>query len=286
MDSELYSRLNYELKILKDTREKCSHRLDILGDSRNKKLRVNKVDEDHIYYYIGIRGTKDFKYIGAGVDSRVQQIKEYVHLAESLERIDKNIDLITSLLDDYSEHDYASVDIDLPATYKFDRKTDATALFGPCFSYGRYRDKALKWKKDKLLYLAKFPENYPENKTEQASDGTRMKTLSEVLIYERLLAAGLISVYELPLVSADYGPNMYPDFTVLSPIDLQTEIIIEYIGRLDLQPYRDDFAKRIYRYIQNGYIPGVNLFFIFGDKRGHVDSLQISKVIADIKGLR
>lgn len=286
MNSELYSRLNYELKILKDAREKCSHRLSLLGDVRNKKLRINKVNENHIYYYIGNKGTKDFKYIGSGVDARVQNIKEAVHLEESLERIDKNISLITSLLDDYSEYDYASVDMILSAAYKAGRKTDTTALFGPCFSYGQYRDKAQKWKKAKLIYQATFPENYPENKTEQASDGTRMKTLSEVLIYERLLSAGLISVYELPLVSADYGPNMYPDFTVLSPIDLQTEIIIEYVGRLDLQPYREDFAKRINRYIQNGYIPGVNLFFIFGDKRGHVDSLQISKVIADIKGIR
>lgn len=66
---------------------------------------------------------------------------------------------------------------------------------------------------------------------------------------------------------------------------MKTEIIVEYVGRLDLQQYRDKFAKKIGRYISNGYIPGVNLFFVFGDKEGHIDSLQINKVIADIRGL-
>ena len=78
---------------------------------------------------------------------------------------------------------------------------------------------------------------------------------------------------------------MYPDFSILSPVDMKTVIYVEYVGRLDLPKYREDFARRIQRYISNGYIPGVNVFFIYGDRQGHIDSMQINKVIADILGI-
>ena len=84
------------------------------------------------------------------------------------------------------------------------------------------------------------------------------------------------------MVLDDYGPPMYPDFTVLSPKDMKTKIIIEYVGRLDLVKYSEAFARKVERYIRNGYIPGVNLFFVFGDKNGHIDSMQINRIIEDI----
>ena len=83
----------------------------------------------------------------------------------------------------------------------------------------------------------------------------------------------------------DYGPPIYPDFTVLSPVDLETVIIIEFVGRMDLSRCREDFVRKVGRYIANGYIPGINLFFIYGRDDGTVDSAQISKTIADIKGI-
>ena len=77
-----------------------------------------------------------------------------------------------------------------------------------------------------------------------------------------------------------------PDFTILSPVDMKSEIIVEFAGRMDRQDYREDFAKRVGRYIASGFIPGVNLFFIFGDNDGNIDSTQITKVIEDIYGMR
>ena len=98
--------------------------------------------------------------------------------------------------------------------------------------------------------------------------------------------SGLYHIYELPLASKDYGPPMYPDITALSPIDLHSEIIVEHVGMLDVKQYRDEFAYKLGRYIRNDYVPGVDLFFTFNDKNGHIDSLQINKIIADILGLR
>ena len=129
-----------------------------------------------------------------------------------------------------------------------------------------------------------MPENYPQYKRHRTSDGVMVKTISEVVLYEKFKDAGLTQIYELPFIPADHGPPLYPDFTILSPIDMKTEILVEYVGRLDLREYREDFAKRLGRYIASGYKPGVNLFFVFSDKDGNIDSMQISKVISDILG--
>ncbi len=149
-----------------------------------------------------------------------------------------------------------------------------------------YEVEGRKWKANRLEFQKRFPENFPQSKTHTTSDEVKVKTISELVLYEKFKDAGLFQIYELPLPMADYGPPLYPDFTILSPIDMKTEIIVEFVGRLDLPKYREDFARRVGRYLKSGYIPGVNLFFVFGDNDGNIDSTQISKIIADIKGLR
>ena len=149
-----------------------------------------------------------------------------------------------------------------------------------------YEIEGKKWLARRLEDQKKFPENYPENKRHRTSDGIWVKTVSEVTLYEMVKSAGLALIYELPLPMKDYGPPVYPDITVLSPIDMKTEIIIEYVGRLDLREYREEFARKIGRYIKSGYKLGTNLFLVYSDSEGHIDSMQIKKVIADITGIR
>lgn len=276
MDHDLYSRLQYELKELEDFKKKYAKRLSVLEEYRGQRLKRHSPKRRKPFYTAKRKGASKYKYAGKEDNLRVQRIKEATHLDRALSAISEDISLIQSLLEGYKEHDPVAIDCELPGSYRSKAPYPGNS----------YMENGRKWKAEKLAFQAGFPENYPEHKTEQTSDGTWVKTLSEVVLYERFLSAGLIFIYELPLASKDYGPNLYPDFTILSPIDCKTEIVVEYIGRLDLPKYREDFAKRIYRYMQNGYIPGVNLFFAYGDERGHVDSLQINKIIADILGVR
>ncbi len=191
-------------------------------------------------------------------------------------RLDHNIDLVKSLRNNFLPLDSSHINDSLPLTYQSEG-----------FSMSEtYKEISAKWLTTQLEFQKGFPENFPDNKHYRTSDGVMVKTLSELLIYERFKDAGLTLIYELPFVPNDYGPALYPDFAVLSPIDMKSVIFVEYVGRMDIQRYREDFARRVGRLIDNGYIPGVNLFFIFGDKDGNIDSLQITKVIADILGLR
>lgn len=276
MDQDLYSRLNYELKLLEGERKRLESQRLHLSDAKNYRLKCYTHKNSSKYYYARKKGAAKYKYVGTENSDLVRKVQEVRHIDAALGRIDQNIRLVTSVLDGYSEYDFGTVDGKLPLAYRSSNHFAATD----------YRKAGEKWKEEKLKFQACFPENYPEKKIKRTSDGVLVKSISELVIYERFLAAGLYEMYELPLPSSDYASNMYPDFTVLSPIDLKTEIIVEYVGRLDLQGYREDFAKRVHRYMLNGYIPGVNLFFIFGDINGQVDSLQVNKVLADILGIR
>lgn len=276
MDADLYERLRYELKILRRDREEISSRLDELESYRHCKLKKNRHSSGKNYYYIQTETAGGFTYARKKDMPRVFRIQEAAHLEESLRQIAKNLELTQALLDGYLSYDFLTVDKRLPMAYQ----NSLDIITSPYIRKGR------QWKEEKLILMNSFPENYPEHKNEKASDGTMMKSKNEVIIYEKLIDAGLFTLYELPLPMEDHGPPLYPDFTILSPIDMRTELLIEHIGNLDDQSYREGFVNRLRRYIRNGYIPGVNLFFTFNDRYGHIDAFQITKLIADIYGIR
>ena len=275
MDTNLKTRLDYEIIILERTKEEYNARLYQLRDCKDSFLRWTD-HGNHKYYYIKSRGSKTYKYTRKSDFQDVQRIKEVRFLEEAIRRIDRDIDLVKCLSNGFLPFDPSAVNESLPEVYR--------CSVPPVSEL--YKVESDKWLSKRLEDQKLFPENYPERKKHTASDGVKVKTVSELVLYERLKDAGLALIYELPLPLKDYGPPVYPDVTVLSPIDMKTEIIVEYVGLLDLYEYRVDFVKKLGRYIKKGYIPGVNLFFIFSDANGNVDSIQITKVIADIFGIR
>lgn len=277
MEAELYQRLNSEILMLEKAKQEYTARLELLQDYKHSFLRRAKPGKGKYYYYSVKRsGSKTYDYLGASGHRIVKQVKEVRFLEEAIRRINRDLDLMKSLADGFLPFDPSHVNESLPAVYRCDVPPSSKL----------YEIEAGKWLSRRLEDQKHFPENYPEKKNHRTSDGIWVKTVSEVTLYEMVKSAGLALIYELPLPMKDYGPPLYPDVTVLSPIDMKTEILIEYVGRLDLREYREEFARRIDRYIKSGYKIGVNLFFVFSDNEGHIDSMQIKKVIADILGTR
>ena len=275
MDAELSHRISYELKMLERVRRQYVSRLDLLNDCRGACLRRTKPgNSKHYYYFVKRPGSKSYSYLGPANNRVVERVREARFLEEAISRIDRDIALLNSLIEGFLPFDPSSINEALPATYKCE--------VPPVSKLYEYESK--KWLTSRLEFQKRFHENYPEKKKHTTSDGVSVKTVSEALLYERLKAAGLAPIYELPFLPKDHWPALYPDITVLSPIDMKTEIIIEYVGRMDLSDYRGDFARRIGRYLDSGYTPGVNLFFVFSKNDGYIDSTQITKVISDIFG--
>ena len=277
MDADLNRRFDYELRRLRKDRASYVKRLDLLKGFEGMPLKRAEHKTGKTYYYVKRQGSNKYVYLGTRACPDVKRICEAHFLKEAIRRIDSNISLIESFLKGFLPYDIYAVNEALPYSYRSETLPPVSEA---------YLKEGSRWKAKKLILQSEHPENYPEHKTEQTSDGVWVKTVSEVVLYERFKAAGFVQIYELPLVLDDYGPALYPDFTILSPSDMKTEIIVEYVGRLDLQKYRDEFAYKVGRYISNGYIPGVNLFFVFSDRDGHIDSMQINRVIEDIRGIQ
>ena len=276
MNAELQHRIDYELMMLENARKEYALRLDHLKDYKGSYLRRVNPGKKKYYYLVKHRGSKTYQYLGLSGQQEITNVREVRFLEEAIRRIDRNIALMKTLADGFISFDPSSICESLPKIYRC-KVPPVSDL---------YEREGARWKADRLKYQKRFPENYPENKRHTTTDRVKVKTISELTLYEMFKTAGLALVYELPLAMNDYGPPLYPDFTILSPVDMKTEIIVEFAGRLDSWSYCKDFGERLSRYINNGYIPGVNLFFVFGDKDGNIDSSQIERVIAEIKGLR
>lgn len=275
MNAELQHRIVYELMMLENAKKEYATRLQHLESFKGSYLKRVNPGKKKFYYSIKRRGTKNYRYLGLSGQEEICNVRKVRFLEEAIRRLDSNICLLRAVLNGFLPYDPGSVNKSLPKIYQCEV---------PPVS-GLYEREAAKWKAGCLEYQARFPENYPEKKRHRTSDGVMVKTISELTVYEMFKGAGLAQIYEMPLAMKDYGPPLYPDFTVLSPVDMKTEIIVEYAGRLDQWSYCRDFGERVSRYINNGYVPGVNLFFVYGDKDGNVDATQIERVIAEIKGL-
>lgn len=276
MDADLNRRLDYELLLLEHQKKEYVSCFEQTGECNGVYMRRTKHKNSEYYYYIKHPGETSYGYIGRSSQPEVVRLRNARFLKEAIKRIDHNIELVKALKQDYLPLDLNRINEGLSDVYRCE-SLPASDM---------YTDISTGWLAQSLEFQKKLPENYPQYKKHRTSDGIMVKTISEVLIYERLKAAGLAVIYELPFAPLDHGPIVYPDFAVLSPVDMESVIFIEFAGRMDQPKYREDFAKKVGRYIDSGYVPGVNLFFIFSDKDGNIDSLQITKVIADIIGLR
>ena len=92
------------------------------------------------------------------------------------------------------------------------------------------------------------------------------------MIYNELLSKGVTFIYEMPFNLG--GRTVYPDFVLLSEIDYRTEIIIEHQGLMSNEVYRKRFNDKLYNYLCNGYVQGINIFYTFDTINGGFDKWQ------------
>lgn len=84
------------------------------------------------------------------------------------------------------------------------------------------------------------------------ADGVAMRSKSELLIYNALIAAGQRPEYEKPL---EFGKSVrYPDFTIEDEISGQ-KIYWEHLGLLERDDYRRKWEKKLQWYRDNGILP-------------------------------
>jgi ATP-dependent exoDNAse (exonuclease V) alpha subunit len=114
----------------------------------------------------------------------------------------------------------------------------------------------------------------------RASDGTPVRSKSELKIMDDCLAAGLRPRYESRLESTTGdGTFKLPDFTFVTDAD---EVVIwEHLGMLDLTVYANDWERKRHWYNDNGYVEGETLFTT--SEVGGLHSKDVSDTISKVR---
>ena len=274
-----------EIRMQRDFQLKRISELDIYKDCM---LVTSSGRAGQIYHYAKIKGSSNRQYLGDDSNETVQRVKEYRHLKQAVEDADLDIALIEDLLKNFLPLDRESVDMRLPKVYRNAALTAGNAVKR---SRGNMTDKegkrsattpgmdprAAAWKKRMEAHKAKFPVKHPEELKEPCLDGTMVRSKSEMIIANILIMAGIPYVYEYPYNLG--GIDYYMDFTILSTLDYETEIIIEHQGMMDLDWYKGKYMGTLNACLREGLVPNVDIFFTFDSDDNVFDSSQVLEVL-------
>ena len=238
------------------------------------KLKRNSAKQSkHCYYDAILPGSKKGSYLGNESNETVLNVKRYRYAKKAVEIIETDIEVLEHLIRSYVSPDYSNINSRLPATYR----TDLTADDSDESFSAALPPEAIKW----MHALRKEKEQYPPYKPEQlkyeALDGTKMRSLGEVIIANFLLMAGIPFVYEVPMKIN--GELVLPDFRILSLIDLKTVITIEHQGMIFTEEYLLKYIRSLRLYLQSDLVINQDLFFTFSDKKGRFDIRQLTSII-------
>lgn len=102
----------------------------------------------------------------------------------------------------------------------------------------------------------KFADDEVEITTER---GERVRSKSEKIIADKLLALGISYRYEFPLTLVG-NVKVYPDFTILKMPE-RKEVYLEHFGMMDDEEYVDNVMFKLNAYEKSGIYLGDKLFF-------------------------
>ncbi len=108
------------------------------------------------------------------------------------------------------------------------------------------------WKGSAPYPKKTFNKNWEAGRIHETSDGIKVRSKSEVIVYEALISHGLAIEYEKKLFGQITRDSRYPDFT----IRLKNRLWYwEHVGMLDDYGYRQAWEKKKIWYLDNGYWP-------------------------------
>lgn len=141
-------------------------------------------------------------------------------------------------------------------------------------------DTAQKWYQKLLELKESIPVKYPEKCTVSTIDGTLVRSRIEAIIYDHLVSAGLLVIYEFPIIIE--GRIVYPDFLILHPLTGKL-YILEHLGYWyhDAKGagYRNNFCIKTVELASLGFVLGKNTLTTFEDGGGTIDTEKIDKMI-------
>lgn len=193
-------------------------------------------------YFTGYRPGKKPKYIGNEKHTTVQRIQNLRATKVLISMLESNIAALKHFQDNYIDITTEEIRKRLPKCY--------------------------------------VPVKYPEKCTVSTIDGTLVRSRIEAIIYDHLVSAGLLVIYEFPIFVEDH--IIYPDFLILHPLTGKL-YILEHLGYWyhDAKGagYRSNFCIKTVELASLGFVLGKNILTTFEDGGGTIDTEKIDKMI-------
>ncbi len=260
IEADLENQIFYS-KILKD-------RLRTLRRLKGINLNVQKKKGN--YYYsqnTTIDGELQQKYLGKADSSTVKSLKEYAVISNALFRCENNIKILQHCIDNYQQLDTQDIVKNLKCAYRVE-PFEVESMFG--------FQSADAWQRNLEAEKEAAGSFMPEGLKHRTSDGTLVRSLSEMVIYNELTSLGIAFVYEPPY---EVGGRLYrPDFVAYHPGE-DREIIIEMLGMLANPTYSEANWQKYMQYYASGYVQGDNLLIFVNDINGNLDALTVRRML-------
>ena len=116
--------------------------------------------------------------------------------------------------------------------------------------------------------------------TLETQRGDKVNSKSEVIIADRLDAAGVPYIYEVTLGLDGGDVVRYPDFMVLNK-RLRKTYYWEHLGMMDKGTYSTDAQMKLELYARNGIFPGKNLLVSFESERMPLSTRYVDMLIKE-----
>ena len=248
-----------ELEQLRADLVRMNARLAKSEDLKADGTLILKTTDGKTRFYRRNEGQSGLEYLGSDRKAEITRLARKLHVRKLVRTASSEIEQIARCLKVLQGGRVLS-DIDdvypgLPEAVREMVWPEETTFDG----YARW------WKADRAKGRSgKKYINYPLT----TANGEVVKSKSEVIIADRLKAAGVPYVYEYKTVMDDEWANMtYPDFYVLNKRTGQ-EYYWEHFGMMDDEKYCMNSQFKLEQYAKKDLVPGKNLIVSFeGSKR-------------------
>lgn len=216
---------------------------------------------DRLYYYQVI--DKARMYLGTGDNPIVQKLQKKHFIETSIKRIDKNCKLMNRLITGYASVDPEDIMEASPRAYQ--------SLPKSCFTMVGINNQRGWGYESYERYMG-----YPEQLNNKTLKGDFVRSKSEAIIANMLFVKKIEYHYEEELVLGEY--TFAPDFKIAVKSQRKCKLL-EHFGLIGDKDYRDTCMWKIRTYLEFGYRPYEDILFTYDDKDGHINTVDIDKVI-------
>ncbi len=267
--------INKAMRKNRELHKRLSRRLAVLQECDGYRLIID--ERGNCCYYSRVRfGENNNKkeYLGTYENKIVRALKEKRFIEQALIQLDRCIRKEQQLSEVQESFDAEALNASLPKAYRLSEK-HLRELIGKSDAQ-LWQEQALKRKNE---LDAELGVRNPHELKHVANNGLRVRSKSEVIIANILLAFGIAFVYEMPIQVC--GSWFHPDFTIYCPRTGRV-IIWEHAGMLGKENYRADFAWKMDKYCKAKFVPNVNLILSFEDNNGNINAEAIVTIVKEV----